>query len=325
MEPQRSTYVQDAERSRFAVRRPCAHVGSIWTLGEYIGRGGYGCVYEVAHRETGHIAAAKIAIGGSDALDHEHEMYREIWDFWGPSLVGIPRVHFFGPHENNKALVLTALGASLEDRRTASGGRFDLHTVLMIGHQVIDRLESIHDAGVAHCDLKPENLLMGCDADERVIYLVDFGLSEIIYDKQTGNHVLKDTGLPCLVGTLQFAALSSHEGETLSRRDDMQSLLYLLSFLYKGYLPWSGIGMREEREVYRRKKSAFRNPEALCSGMGPQVKEIGMRIDKLGFSQRPEYDAYRVLLESALRERDLSNDGDFEWIRRRRRRNWPAQ
>ena len=53
----------------------------------------------------------------------------------------------------------------------------------MIGLQIIDRLETIHELNFLHLDLKLENLMVGIDfEDERVqeqdiVYMVDFGIS----------------------------------------------------------------------------------------------------------------------------------------------------
>jgi casein kinase 1 len=58
--------------------------------------------------------------------------------------------------------------------------RFSLKTVLMIGLQVIDRLEAFHKIGYLHRDLKPDNLVIGFEEKNKVIYLIDFGLAKKI-------------------------------------------------------------------------------------------------------------------------------------------------
>ena len=58
--------------------------------------------------------------------------------------------------------------------------RFSLKTVLMIGLQVIDRLEAFHKIGYLHRDVKPDNLVIGFEEKNKIIYLIDFGLAKKI-------------------------------------------------------------------------------------------------------------------------------------------------
>lgn len=57
--------------------------------------------------------------------------------------------------------------------------RFSLKTVLMIGLQVIDRLEAYHKIGYVHRDIKPDNLVVGLNEKNQTVHLIDFGISKI--------------------------------------------------------------------------------------------------------------------------------------------------
>lgn len=56
--------------------------------------------------------------------------------------------------------------------------------------------------------------------------VIDFGLSKSYVDNK-GNHIkqIKKSGL---VGTARYASINSHKGYELSRRDDLESLFYIL-------------------------------------------------------------------------------------------------
>lgn len=58
------------------------------------------------------------------------------------------------------------------------GKHFDLKTTVMIGLQIIDRLEYIHTMKFVHRDIKPENFLLGTYEKCGKIYIIDFGLSK---------------------------------------------------------------------------------------------------------------------------------------------------
>lgn len=88
-----------------------------------------------------------------------------------------------------------------------------------------------------HNDIKMENIVIGKD-DSHKIYLIDFGLSQT-YVSENGQHVAKKY-MKRFSGNFIFASLNSCRGYNKSRRDDMESLLYLLIYMLNGNdLPWS--------------------------------------------------------------------------------------
>jgi len=48
----------------------------------------------------------------------------------------------------------------------------------MVGEQMVDRIELIHEKNILHRDIKPDNFLMGVGKNSHIVYLVDFGLSK---------------------------------------------------------------------------------------------------------------------------------------------------
>lgn len=63
-------------------------------------------------------------------------------------------------------------------------------------------------------------------------------------------HIQMKTG-KSLVGTLRYASINSHLGYECSRRDDLESLAYVLLYLIKGGLPWTGIKAKTKKEWYK--------------------------------------------------------------------------
>jgi casein kinase 1 len=101
-------------------------------------------------------------------------------------------------------------------------------------------MESIHNRNVIHRDLKPENILLGrTDNEAHMIYLVDFGISKVFRDNQ-GRHISFKENKP-FIGTTRYASIAAHNGNELGRKDDLESLGYVLIFLLKGVLPWQNL------------------------------------------------------------------------------------
>lgn len=101
-------------------------------------------------------------------------------------------------------------------------------------------LENVHKRNILHRDIKPENVLVGRDNESNILYLVDFGISKFYRDSK-GAHmynilryfrVFKEN--KPFIGTTRYASIAAHKGQELSRKDDLESLGYMLIYMLKG-------------------------------------------------------------------------------------------
>ena len=126
--------------------------------------------------------------------------------------VGIPR--YVGKGLSTKFgiefIISEALGPSLGDLLRFCGGNFTLKTTLMLFHQLLERFQHLHLKGIVHCDIKPDNILMGVGKQSNLAYLIDFGVSNFFIDSE-GKHIQLQKDL-CLIGTVRYASLNSHYG-----------------------------------------------------------------------------------------------------------------
>lgn len=73
-----------------------------------------------------------------------------------------------------------------------------------------------------------------------------------------------------------------------NRRDDLESLGYLLVFLYSGSLPWDELADQASVEQLGRCKAAT-DVGSLCDAQPPEFERYLREVRGLGFEQRPDY------------------------------------
>ena len=146
-------------------------------------------------------------------------------------------------------MVLNLLGESLESIK--NNLTFSLTNVLQIGIQVIILLKTIHDKGLVHRDIKPDNFLLGLNSQRKRIYIIDFGLCKSYMTNDEHNPVKKTNNL---IGSLTYASINTHNCIELSRRDDMESLGYMLIYFYLGKLPWQDLSSENVNVIQKLKQ-----------------------------------------------------------------------
>ena len=229
---------------------------------------------------------------------------------------GIPAVRSFGKVKNYNVLVEPLLGKSLFDIFAENHKEMPIEDICLIGKQVIDRIQWVHSKYIVHRDIKPDNFLIGKE-DPNVIYLIDFGLSKKYRSSNSGKHIrFGFTGK--LTGTVRFASANALRGGEQSRRDDIESIGYMMVYFMKKKLPWQGVtGTRKmERylKIYKLKKNT--TPEVLCEGLPPEMTEYMKYAKQLEFEQEPNYNYLRKLFNRMLKRVHNTNEQlVFSWIK----------
>lgn len=145
--------------------------------------------------------------------------------------------------------MMELLGPSLEKLLDQNKRQFSLKTVILIGLEILNRVEFLHNKDFIHRDLKPDNLLTSRNKKEKVIYLIDFGLSKRYRNNKTDKHIPFKEG-KSLTGTARYSSINTHIGMEQSRRDDLECLAYIFLYFLRGDLPWQGLKAKNKKEKY---------------------------------------------------------------------------
>ena len=135
-------------------------------------------------------------------------------------------------------------------------GRFSLKTTLIIANQLIDRIEWIHSKNLVYNDIDANNFLVGLGKKADKIFVVDFGNCRKFVDGDD-NHYFIGNEVDLIKNNIRFRSIHCHIGKSnffnykeTSRRDDLESLGYLLVYFLKGSLPWDTLeGDEDELSV----------------------------------------------------------------------------
>lgn len=228
--------------------------------------------------------------------------------------MGIPFVRWFGLEGDYYAMVIDLLGPSLEDLFNFSGRQFSLKTVLLLADQLIARIEFIHAKNFIHRDIKPDNFLMGLGRKGNMVHVIDFGLAKKYRDPKTHLHIPYREHKN-LTGTARYASVNTHLGIEQSRRDDLESLGYVLLYFCRGSLPWQGLRAGTKKQKYDRimEKKMITSAEQLCRGFPTEFVLYLNYVRTLRFDDKPDYGYLRKLFRDLFLREGYQYDYAFDW------------
>ena len=180
---------------------------------------------------------------------------------------------------------------------------------------MIDRIEFMHKKSFIHRDIKPDNFLIGLNENSHIIYIIDFGLSEKYRNSRTYKHIPFSTN-NSFVGTARYSSINSLKGYSQSRRDDLESLGYVLLYFLKGSLPWQGLKIQDWNDKHKKilEIKTLTSTEELCEGFPKEFMEFLNYAKNLKFEDEPNYNFLRGLLFSILEKQKDKFDFWYDWV-----------
>ncbi|XP_050371950.1 casein kinase 1-like protein 11 isoform X2 [Argentina anserina] len=227
---------------------------------------------------------------------------------------GVPHLKWFGVEGEYNVMVIDLLGPSLEDLFNYCTRKFSLKTVLMLADQLINRVEYMHSRGFLHRDIKPDNFLMGLGRKANQVYIIDYGLAKKYRDLQTHKHIPYRENKN-LTGTARYASVSTHLGVEQSRRDDLESLGYVLMYFLRGSLPWQGLKAGTKKQKYDKisEKKMVTPIEGLCKSYPSEFTSYFHYCRSLRFEDKPDYSYLKRLFRDLFIREGYQFDYVFDW------------
>lgn len=243
-------------------------------------------------------------------LRHEYKVYREL-----TNCHGFCSVYHFGTQDIYNVMVMDLLGPSLEDLFNKCSRRFTLKTVLQIADQLLERVDTLHSRHLIHRDIKPANFVIGVGDQGANVYCVDFGLSKRYRHPKNLQHIPHRDGRS-LTGTPRYASINNHLGIEQSRRDDLESIGYVLIYFLKGTLPWQGLKAKNAQKKYRMilEKKQQVSIAHLCQGCPSQFAEFLSYTRSLKFDAKPDIPYLRKLFRDMYHAQGCASMGKlWDW------------
>lgn len=163
----------------------------------------------------------------------------------------------------------------------------------------ISLLKYIHSHHFIHHDIKLQNMLMSIEGSKDTIYLINFGIAKHYRHPSSCVHIPVSQRFQdgILTGTPAFTSVNSHLRFELSWRDDLESLVYTLLFLYTRSLPWltpQGNQTRLSTSTICQAKETIIAEDS--PGIPTELLALLSYSHHLSFMQKPNYDHLQSFL-----------------------------
>ena len=297
-------------------------IASRWRIIAPIGKGTFGIVFSAtdSHHQLGREKSViKFELFPGDNyfnLQLEHKLLQHVYDnatgtLPTPAHIPIIQPIYCGTHQDQTFMVTAPLGKTLEHYRIKNNlkanGRFKYLAVYQTAIQLITALEFSHTAGIAHMDIKLENIITDVSSRNKSrVFLNDFGLAIRFINPATGKWSSEDADI-AIVGTEEFSALKAMTGKVCGPKDDLESLGYNLIYMIIGELAWTNMQKQKIMELKQRK-----NRSNTCDHL-ETMKHFFQYIDRLKWGIIPDYDFMRSLFINKIESMNRRSTERIDW------------
>ncbi|KAL3985431.1 Protein kinase domain family protein [Acanthocheilonema viteae] len=206
-------------------------------------------------------------------------------------------------------------GDTISDLRDKFG-EFSLATSLKLSYLTIECIEEIHKIGFVHRDIKPAVYAIGLEAERSKLFLSGFGLARRY--KTDKNALVKKRDKVHRMGNIHYMSRSSHKLLERSRKDDLESWLYMIVefFLTTSSLPWED---EKNHKIVLKKKEAFMDKDYVkifkkCKGMPAGVNTLVRQINSFQYDTKPDYHLIKNIFRNAIVHGNYKSE-KLDWLK----------
>ena len=263
-------------------------LGNKYRLLAKLSQGSFGQVYKGENIRTGDVVAVKVEPKGGDhkSLKSEAKIYQYL-----AKLDGFPQLKWYGSTNKVTYLVTDLLDYSISDL-VKKEGRLEMEMVLLLGKQMIQRLYILHNYFLLHRDIKPQNFMLQIQTNK--LFLIDFGFCKRYnYD---GVHI-EEGAISKMIGTPNFVSINVHKGVEPSRRDDLESCIYIMIYMLFGKLFWDK--EIDSKNMCLKKEQLTNSEKSLIPDF---LKQLLIYVRALDFDECPDYDEIIKVFDTVYKD-----------------------
>ncbi|XP_034413168.1 serine/threonine-protein kinase D3-like isoform X1 [Cyclopterus lumpus] len=285
---------------------------------EVLGSGQFGVVYKGTHRKSGRPVAIKVIDKTRFPTRQETQLRNEVAILQNLSHLGVVLTEGMFETPEYVFVVMEMLhGDMLEMILSSERGRLPERNTRFLVAQILEALRYLHFKHVAHCDLKPENVLLASADPFPQVKLCDFGFARIIGEKSFRRSV---------VGTPAYLAPEVIGNSGYNRSLDMWSVGVIMYVSLSGTFPFNedeDIGQQITNAAFMYPRQPWASISLEAVSLINNLLQVSVRrrfsVGKtLGHPWLQDFQLWCDLREFELRRggRYLTHSGDEErWTR----------
>jgi casein kinase 1 len=259
-----------------------------YNIVSYISNGEFGEVTKATYNDKSYA----IKCGAKDLIKYEIQIYKQL-----RTINNISTIYDVFETNNKMYMVMDLYTMTLKDYKLQNCDQLNYveHTITMLG-ELIAIIKLIHENNIIHRDLKPTNICLDTSYN---LYIIDFGLSKMY---KSGTIHNSETQIKSLIGSVNFSSLNVINLIEPSRRDDIESLLYILFYLLLDnscYNIYTSLDVSNKKNIdillmfLQDKNNSILNKKSINY---TTLDKLFKYIRRLKYNQVPNYDYIIILL-----------------------------